>query len=338
MNRDETRLVLREFPVIEWIIGLSFSSFSSLGIFSVYHSYLEGQQVSAGGAGVLFIFLAVGLLFLLYKSVLTITADRIMRTLKLEYRSLLHYRLKQFSFDEIAGIAVQCGYSRSSFGVSLKQKDGKVIRFQKTYSNRWKPKERQAQMLREFIDVPGFDTIAGSNSYGELQPYVDSIQETDGIHWQLKPIGNYSPRWHSPDFRSQGVFVFLAQIAESQSSFGSLGIKFALSTQGFQAEDTPGLDQATVMARLDPAIASRFVALSNAPDFAGQILNPRAVKALAGWAGRHPLKMFNKASSVGQLVMLVCPNGVYLGTLNMSTRDQVNELATLGVELVKSQE
>lgn len=338
MNRDDTHLVLREFPIIEWILGLSFSCFGGLGTYSVYNSYVEGRPVEAWGFAVVFLFLVIGISFLLFTSVLTITADRVRRTLKLEHRSLLRHTLKQFSFDEIDGIAVQCAYSRSSFGVSLKRKDGKVIPFQKAYSKRWKSKERQARMLREFIGVQGFDTKSASKSYGELQSYLDTIQETNGVHWQLKPKGDYSPRWHSPDFRSQGGFLFLLQKVERQSSLGSLGIKLALSAHGFQADDTPGLDQATTLALLDPALESHFKAFTNAPASAGQILNPRAAKALTDWAGRHPLKMFNKPSSIGQLAMLFSPNGVYLGTWNLSKIDQVNEVAALGVELVKSQE
>ena len=58
---------------------------------------------------------------------------------------------------------------------------------------------------------------------------------------------------------------------------------------------------------------------------------------LADWAGRYPLKQFQKGSRFSQLVILFSPNGVYLTTLNLLQPDQVNELAALGVALVKSQ-
>jgi hypothetical protein len=114
-------------------------------------------------------------------------------------------------------------------------------------------------------------------------------------------------------------------------------IKKAIAAYGFQADDTPGLNQAAALAPLDPALEPHFMAYTNNPASARHMLNPGAAMPLAAWAGRYPLKQFQMGSNSGQLVMLFGPNGVYLATMNRLLPDQANELAALGVELVKSQ-
>jgi hypothetical protein len=79
------------------------------------------------------------------------------------------------------------------------------------------------------------------------------------------------------------------------------------------------------------------MAYTNSPASARQLLNSKTVMQLADWAGRYPLKQFQKGSPKGQLMTLFGPKGVYLATLNLTQPSQAYELVTLGVELVKGQ-
>jgi hypothetical protein len=340
MNRNDSQLVLHDVPIFLWLAGLIFVTISILII-------LEGGPPPV----IAFVFIAIGLGFLLFTSVLTITADRITRTLKLEYRSALRHTLKQMSFDEIVGINVERSTGRRggpTYRLTAMLKDGKVIPLRSFSSSGSRKKERRASQLREFIGIQESNRTPTEMSPAELAQAAE-IHETDGIHWQIQPMrthGSTKPtgaRWHSPDFKAPGIFLFVAQKAEGQSSGGflaSLGnmfIRQALSLHGFQPEDTPGLDQAAILGPLDPALERHFMAYTNSPASARQLLNSRTVMQLADWAGRYPMKQFQIGSRHGQLMTLFGPNGVYLATLNLLQPSQADELVSLGVELVKCQ-
>lgn len=338
MNRDDFQLVFRDVPVFLWIFGLIF------GGLGAYLWYMEDLQVPP----YFFIpFLVVGLLFLLFTSALTITADRTTRTLKLEYRSLVRYRLTQVAFDEIDGIGIQVSSTRNrtSYRLVLQRKDGKVIPFRKGFAPGGGKKARRASMLREFIGVPIFDDSPAGQAFAALRPIIGKMQETHGIRWEIQQASPDSPRtrWHSPDFKTQGFFLFVAQKGKGQSSqgflasIGSMLIKTMLANYLFKADDTPGLDQIAVMAPLDPAIEPTYMAYTNSPAPARPMLNSGVAALLADWAVRFPLETMHKLSSYGQLMVLFSPNGVYLVTMNPIQPEQVNELTTLGTELIKSQ-
>ncbi|HYK91905.1 MAG TPA: hypothetical protein VE398_24275 [Acidobacteriota bacterium] len=329
MDRNDSKLVLRDLPILMWFLGLVFAGVGGLGFFQ-------------GGPPILLAFSAIGLAFLLFTSVLTITAVRVTRTLTLEYRSALLHRLKQISFDEIVGIGVERISSPKGFTyrVALKRKDGQVIPLRSSSSTGSGKKERQASQLRDFIGVPAFDTTPTGMAYAALASYIDKFHETNDVHWQIQPIA--PARWHSPDFKIPGGFLIIAQKAENQASrgflasLGSMFFKQMLSTH-FHADETPGIDQAGILAPLDPELEPHFMAFTNAPPAACQVLNSRTVKVLAEWAGRYPIEMLHKSSSFGQLTVLFGPNGVYVSPSNPLQPGQVNELAALGVALVRSQ-
>lgn len=288
----------------------------------------------------------IGLAVLLFTSVLTITADRITRTLKLEYRSVLRRTIKQISFDEIEGINVVRSIAHSKGGrsytyqVVAKLKDGKLVPFRSFSSSGSKRKERMAIRLRNFIGVQEFDDAPPV--LAALRSQAGKIHETDGLRWQIQPLGGAGARWFSQDFKTSGVFLFLGQKAEGQASggfmasLGSMFLGYALSAHGFKQDDTPGIEKATLLAPLDPALEPHFMAFTNAPDSVKDLLNSRAVAALAGWAQRHPVKQFQKASNFGQLITLFSPNGVYVATMNLVQPENTIELTALGLELVKS--
>jgi hypothetical protein len=289
--------------------------------------------------------------FLLFSSVLTITADRMTRTLKLDYRSALRHTLKQVPFDEIAGINVErrvSGKVGFTYRLTLLRKDGQVIPFRSSSSSGWKGKERRAGQLREFLGIQDSNRIPAGILPAELSRAAE-IHETNGVHWRIQPMataGSSAPtgaRWHSPDFKTPGIFLFVAQKTEGQpsrgflASLGSMFIRQALSLHGFSPEDTPCLEQAVTLAPLEQALERHFMAYTNSPSSAHQLLNSRVAAQLEDWAGRYPLKQLQRGSGYGQLMTLFGPNGVYLATLNLLQPNQAHELVSLGVELVKSQ-
>ena len=332
--------MIRNIPIFQWVFGILFAGVGTLVI-------NQGGPPVFGG-----IFAAIGVGFLLFSSVLTITADRMTRTLKLDYRSALRHTLKQVPFDEIAGINVERrvrgGKRGFTYWLTLLRKDGQVIPFQSSSSSGWKGKERRAGQLREFLGIQDSNRIPAGILPVELSRPAE-IHETKGVHWRIQPMYTASSsvptgaRWHSSDFKTQGIFLLVAQKAEGQpsrgflASLGNMFIRQALSLHGFSPEDTPGLEQAVTMAPLETALERHFMAYTNSPSSARQLLNSRAAAQLADWAARYPLRRLKRGSGIGQLMTLIGPNGVYLATLNLFQSNQAHDLVSLGVELVKSQ-
>jgi hypothetical protein len=342
MNGQGSAFVLRDVPVFLWILGLVFAAVGLLILFE------GGPMVFA------LILTAVGLGFLLFTSVLTITADPTTRILKLESRSALRHKLTQVPFDEIIGINVERrvssgrGGSSHTYRLTLLRRDGQVVPFRSYSSSGRNKKERWAIQLREVIGIKDTNRTPPGMLPLELTQ-ASEIHDTNGVRWQIHPLTTQSAsaptgaRWYSPDFKTPGVFLFLAQKAEGQASGGflaSLGkmfIRQALSFHGFQPEDTPGIDQAITLDQLDPAVERHFLAYTNSPDWARRSLNAQVAAQLANWSGRYPLKQLQSGLRYGQLMALFGPNGVYVATLNLLQPSQAYELVSFGVELVKSQ-
>jgi hypothetical protein len=329
MNGNNTRLLQRDVPFFLYLFGLVFAAF---GGYAFYDS---------GKAPVL-IFFAIGLSILLFANVVTISADRITRTLTLRYRSILRQSQKEFLFDEIAGISVQLVMSgnKSTYRVVLKRKDGNLIPLRSSSSSGSGAKHRLAEKLRDFIGVPDFDSSAAGMTYAALQSFIDNVQETNGVHWRIQAIG--AGRWFSPDFKIPGAFLCLAQKAHGQASGGILAsvgsmIFKQLLTKQFRPEEVPGADQAVAVTPLDPALESDYMAFTNAPEQTGRIINPSVLGLLSAWAVRNPIQQFHASSGFGQLTVLFGPNGVYVTSMNPLQPSQVNELAALGAALVESQ-
>jgi hypothetical protein len=250
--------------------------------------------------------------------------------------------------QSVCGSPVRAGKGGFTYRLTLLRKDGQVIPFRSSSSSGWKGKERRAGQLREFLGIQDANRIPAGILPAELSRAAE-IHETNGVHWQIQPMytarssAPTGARWHSPDFRTPGIFLFVAQKDEGQqsrgflASLGSMFIRQALSLHGFSPEDTPGLEQAVTLAPLEPAIERHFMAYTNSPSLAHPLLNARVAARLADWAACHPLKQSQSGSGYGQLMTLFGPNGVYLATLNLLQSDQAHELVSLGVELVKSQ-
>jgi hypothetical protein len=263
----------------------------------------------------------------------------------------LRHTRKQVPFDEIAGINVERSASPKksfTYRLTLLHKDGQVIPFRSSGSSGWKGKERRAGQLREFLGIQDSNRIPAGILPEELSRAAET-HETNGVHWRIQPMYTASSstptgaRWHSPDLKTPGIFLIVVQKAEGQpsqgflASLGSMFLRQALSLHGFSPEDTPKLDQAVPLAPLEPAVERHFMAYTNSPSSAHQLLNSRVAAQLVDWAARYPLKPVQRGSGHGQLIALLGPNGVYLATLNLLQPSQAHELVSLGVELVKSQ-
>ena len=337
MQQNDSQLVIRDFPILQWVFGILFAGVGAL----IIH---QGGPPVFGG-----IFAAVGAGFLLFSSVMTIIVDRKTQTLKLDYRSALRHTWEQVFFDQIAGINVErkVGPKRGfTYRLILLRTDGQEIPFRSSSSSGWKGKERRAAQLREFLGIQDSNRIPVGILPAELTQPAE-IHETKGVYWRVQPMytaNSSAPtgvRWHSPDFKIPGFFLLMMQKAEGQpsqgflASLGSLFIRQALSLHGFSPEDTPGMEQIVPLAPLELALERNFMAYTNSPSSAHPLLNSRVAAQLADWGARYPLKS-QKGSGYGQLMTLFGPNGVCLATLNLLESNQAHELVSMGVELVKT--
>jgi hypothetical protein len=331
MNDSDVRLVLHDVPIFNFVLGFLFAG---VGGFALYQ----------GGPLITLLFIAVGLGFLLLSSVLTVTADRVTRVLTLEYRSALRYSRKELHFNEIAGIGVQAvrgSKGGTNYRVVVKRNDDQLVPFRSSSSTGSGGKERLASRLRNFTGIPEFDSSPAGMTYAALASYTERMQETEGVHWIVQPVG--CARWYSPDFKSPGLFLCLAQKAEGQATGGFLAsvggviYKQVLSRQ-FRPDDIPGLDHAVALSPLDPMLEPHFIAYTNNPDAVGPMLDPKVAMLLADWAARYPVRQLKETPVLGPLTILFSPNGVYLAPMKPLQSDLVGELTALGTALVKSRQ
>ncbi len=356
MTQD--KLTIRDIPLSLWIIGLALLGATAFLL-------TKSAYVTAGITGVL------GLLALFLPSTLIISADRATRTLTLRYGLIIPRSVKTIPFDEINTIWVNSSTTRdhdsptrrkTSYRLELVKKDGTNLPFRAYYSSDFFLKQRRAEKLRAFI---GLGETIDETPIGLLraapkivQPMIEKqqealtgdnqqIRETNGVHWELQSVAaGAAPvtRWFSPDFKTDGDFLYLAQKISGQQSVGggflaSIGktlFRTSMSLYGFTPDETPGLDNADTLAPLEANLEPHFTAFTSNPAAARQILNPWVAMPLRNWAERYPMRQLQQGR-FGQLAILFSPNGVYLATLNLLQPDQVEELTALGVELVRAQ-
>ena len=104
---------------------------------------------------------------------------------------------------------------------------------------------------------------------------------------------------------------------------------------GFGGEDTPGLDSAMLLDSFDPQLDPNFTVFASDAQAARQYL-AWAIAPLADWATRYPLKQLQPSRELfGQLIVMICPRGTYVASMGNMIPEAVQELADLGVALVK---
>ena len=346
----DDQLSFRDFPTALVIAGL----ISSAGavFFYTQSGQLTGTVIALG----------FSLLLFLFATVLNVSANRLTRTLHISRRGLVYRFQREIPFNEIASI--QVGYSRSSDGgspsyrVEILLNDGNVVPLRKAYSSGRRGKEKQAEKLRTFIGVGGVDMSIGGMFKGmaqELQPKLqaeqesitgdqDEIHETNGVRWQIKTLSfgtNPITRWHSADYSIADNFLYLTQKMDGQKSPPDNKLMQAmyeklfqqsLKIYGFDTSDAPNTQDADLFP-LGTRLDTNFFAYTSDVGLAQQILNPWTEIPLATWAQAHPFKQ----NSTDQLAVLFGPQGVYLAVMGYINTEYLDELATLGAELVRAQ-
>jgi hypothetical protein len=355
MNIDSSPLKIQEYPLGLWMAGLF-----SLAIDTFLLIELPEQKIPMLIGGVVF------LLFFLLPSILTVEADRTTGLVTITHRSLLRKKTREIPISQIEVVRLGSHTSTDSDGTSttyrveIMLKNGEIVPFRSYYSSGRRRKESQAGQLREYLGVGGIDqTPAGL--FQMVSQVAQSIsgqasatpaennqpeQVTDGVHWQTQTL-NFGQaavtRWFSPDFKLDESFLFIAQKAADQKamtgkalkSLGKILFRTAMAIYGFGSDDIPGSDLAEACP-LDPRLEPLFMAFTPDPDVARQLLNPWVSMPLVAWAERHPLHTI-QSGNASQLVVLYSPKGVYAATLGTLTEAELDELTSLGVELVKSQ-
>ncbi len=364
MPDQNSTLTFRVYPWVAWFIGAVFLVVSA--------TLLPALLLGASTLGVLIILavLAAGLLFLLLAGVLTVTADRGRQMLALAHWSPLRRKTVEIPFAEIAAVQVEAGrsyvgYRGAGSGPAYRlvaiKKDGQSVPFTTAFTSGSLLKEKRARQLREFIGVGGADAgyaaafQAGQQmaqqAYTEQQEALtgpeDEEHVTDGVRWHLKTgVVGAMPytRWVSRDFCLANDFLFISQKpAGSGRSALFEGVNKLLFQQslplfGFGPADTPDLAQAGMLPPIDPRFEHDYMAFTANASLANQILNPPVVAALANWVYRFPLKRIQTGQPViGQINVMFSPAGTHLSCMGVLIPEAVDELAKLGVALVKAQ-
>jgi hypothetical protein len=310
----------------------------------------------------LFLIAAAGIVSLICTSVLTITADRQARVLKLDYRALIRHTVKEIPFDNLTGIRVQVsrGTSRSgpTFQIVADLVGGSSVQFHKYASSGYYSKMRRAEQLCSFIGLPAPGeswNISPATVLQKVKQQQESltgpemeIHETDGVRWQVQTtlMMNANPvtRWLSPDFKTPGGFLYLAQKAAGQSTSGD-GLlssitkkltKTSLVMYGFTEWDTPGWEGSQPLNLHAEGLETDFASLASSPE-ARQLLNPSASRPLCDWAAKYPMRQF-QTGTIRQLIVLFGPNGLCLAMLGTLQPEQIQELTAIGVAMVRAQE
>ena len=353
MEASSAAPVIRDLPWGPWIFGLFVGSFGALMVRST---------LGTGDITVLFIgaiLCAVGLLMVALFSVLTIRVDRESGLLTLTYRSLLTKRVKEIPLHKIDSIDVE------GYGVVITESDGRVTPLRSLKrAPVWR--RRVASRLRELASVGGSDggtlrMLTGQdksvNRQIRRQQEIltgpnDPISETAGVRWNVQSTGmGRQPvtRWFSPDYKTNGTFVYIAQVPARKPTvggmvgklftggvIGKLAARASMALYGFAGEDLPDSNLAELLP-LEPPLDSHFTALSPDASAARQILNPSVAEVLDEWASRHPLRAVQVGNAAEQLVVLFSPSGVYAATPRLLDPSQLAELAATGAELVNAQ-
>ncbi len=365
MNPENTKLVLRDYPILGWVFGVALLIMAASNL-------VIGTFTSGAPALVVRGILALaGLGILLLASALTVTADRVGQLLTLRRRSFLKGSTQEILFSQIDAIQLETSYSQESsrsnssptYRIVIVLKDGGVVPFRSYYTSGAGDKTRKIKQLREFIGVGGSDMGMGlmgtlreatKKAQQEMQQQqealtgsLEDVHQTDGVSWQVQTVvfgGSPVTRWFSPDYQIPDGFVYVTQLIEGQkmagggllASLSGMLFRQTMAMYGFGQEDTPEPEPANMLRLPDPCLAA-FSVYTSAPTTAQKLLNPWVVAALADWVRRYPLKKIQSEEIFSQLVVMFSPKGVYVASLGTMIPEAVEDMARLGVELIKTQ-
>ena len=350
---NENEYARQEYPISRVIMGFAF-------IAGGFYLYIQtGQWLFSS------IFLALGLLSVLFASVLKINANRITRTLDISRTGLVQRYQREISFNEISTIQLGSSYNRKngrSYRIEIALKDGEIIPLRKHHSSGRRGKEKKAQELRRFIGVGGADSSLGGMFNAALKmakqvatPQFQAEQESisgnqaqiherGGVRWQLETVGFGNmpiSRWHALDYTLPSNFLYLAQKISGQKELPAQNLlnpvyeklfEKPMQIYGFNEADIPNLPNADLF-QLDSQLSEHFFAYTSDETRARQILNAWTKQPIIAWAKEHP---FNGDSS-DQLAILFSPNGLYLAVPGYVNEIYLDQLAELGTALVLAQ-
>jgi hypothetical protein len=354
INEPSNNLVFQDKPILSWIIGGIFL-IASVFIFAVSESILVALP---------FLVFAI-LMLLVFGSVNTVIADRIRRTVTISSLSIFGNKIQEYPFGEIANFEVEASrnivtprHRTVNYRVVMVKTNGEKVPLQNTFTSYYDDKARKAKALSEYLNLPGWEDKSTNLFQAAMQAQVAVTSQpsmaqdgvTSDVTWKIEVHsvgGKQVTRWISDGYTCPGNFVLISQKPAGSASIGGGGgllgnlvmmvYKQVLGLYGFLPSDTPGFDNANPVTTSDDRFNSVFYTLASEPNFGHSILNTWTIIPLQNWSDRHPLKTINTDADFGQLAVLFSPRGVQAAVLGTIPEDQLDELISLGVELVKAQ-
>ncbi|MBT3389036.1 MAG: hypothetical protein HN413_01350 [Chloroflexi bacterium] len=347
MNNSSSELTLHDRPIVFWLFG---ASMLAGAVYSFTRAPAQWLLIS--------ILALFGLGLLMMPSV-SVSADRITRTLTISRHSLIRKSQQKIAFREITGISVSYQLDREdrsrTYRVEISLHNGEIVPLRSAYTSGHKRKDEQAQQLRAIVGIGegGAGTLPQAFDAANLQRQLQQQQEeitgeqgieniTRGVRWSFETLAFSSmplSHWRSPDFHLQDSFLFLAQKTPEQDllpnwlqSATNLLFKQSMLVYGFGEGDSPDIATATPI-ELPERLKPYFLAYGDEPDRAEQLLNTWVISPLVEWAHKYPLTQKNVGS---QIVLHIGPKGLSLRTVGLANPDYLDELTALGVELVRA--
>ena len=186
-DQEKDRLVIRSFPVRQWLVG---ATFMVAGFYAVF----------AGLARIWYVLAGIGLATILGSGGgSTIVARRRPPKITLTRRSLFRPESPRiFGVGEVVSVDVEgrrISESRSHYRLTLTTSTGDVFAFTTFFSSELAKPERQAERLRAFLWMPASTTGAPTQGTGDasdprtIEPSTDLATmsgSTDGIPWLVE--------------------------------------------------------------------------------------------------------------------------------------------------------
>ena len=347
MNNSSSDLTFHDRPIVFWLFG------ASMLAGAVYAVIIAPAQWILIGILALF---GLGLLMM---PTVSVSADRITRTLTISRHSLIRKSQQTIAFGEIAGISVSYQLDREdnsrTYRIEIALHNGEIVPVRSAYTSGHKRKDEQAQQLRAIVGISKgvtgaspqvFDAANLQRQFLQQQEEITGKQGaetiTRGVRWTFETLAfNSMPlsHWRSPDFQLADSFLFLAQKTPDQEmlpnwlqSATNLLFKQSMLVYGFGEGDSPDIATATPI-ELPDRLRPYFLAYGDEPARAGQLLNTWVITPLVEWAHKYPLTQQNVGS---QIVLHIGPKGLSLRTMGLANPGYLDELTALGVALVRA--
>jgi hypothetical protein len=139
MNGDpppDEHILTRDYPLVFWAVGTLAIAIGSLVDETI---------------GVRATFVVLGVLAVGFAPVLTVTSDRLRRTLTLRYQSLFRHWMKSYAWDDICGVGVHDDGGEGTYRVELFLQSGERVPLRSWYrAGKWRH-QRLARKLESLL-------------------------------------------------------------------------------------------------------------------------------------------------------------------------------------------